>query len=547
VLLLSAKTNYAMNWPTCQSDIDPECRLHEQVENASKKKYDQLLNAHLKDYETLFDRVQLKLDRTADRCSLPTDQALIAYTKANKEKAPDGGDPGLEALLFHYGRYLMIASSRQGTLPANLQGLWNDSKTPAWDSDYHTDINLEMNYWLNGPANLPECFSSFTEYVDFLHEPGRKTATNYFNAKGFFVNIYTNPWGYAEPRWPWTGASGWLCQNLYDHFLFSGNLGYLRDKAYPIMKDACMFYLDLLVPYKDGTLVVAPGVSPEVGFRFNDGKNYRTSAGASIDQQIVYDLFTNTIEAARILKKDENLISTLENRLKRLSPPLKIGQNGNLQEWAEDWPAEDLQHRHISHLFALYPGRMIDSEISPEFAKAAEKSLEIRGDNHTGWGTAWRIACYARLGQGERAHDFFRSLIRHCEDTGIVYRGGGGTYDNLLTCHSPFQIDSNFGYTAAVAEMLLQSHLGNWEQGFEIHLLPAIPKAWSNGMVKGLMARGGFTVDLEWKAGKLVKAVVLSNQGKHTKICYNGKVIELKTTKGKSVWLDSELNVINRR
>jgi alpha-L-fucosidase 2 len=545
VLFLSAKTNYAMNWPTCQSDIDPEKVVLKQIETAAKKSFDKLFKTHLDDYSLLFNRVQLKIDRPADRSSLPTDQALLAYTKSNQEKAPDGGDPGLEALLFNYGRYLMIASSRQGTLPANLQGLWNDSKTPAWDSDYHTDINLEMNYWLNGPANLPECFSPFTEYVDFLRKPGHETATNYFNAKGFFVNIYTNPWGYAEPRWPWTGASGWLCQNLYDHFLFSGNLDYLRDKAYPIMKDACMFYLDLLVPYKDGALVVAPGVSPEVGFRFGDGKNYRTSAGTSIDQQIVYDLFTNTIEVARILNKDANLISTLEDRLKRLSPPLKIGQNGNLQEWVEDWQAEDLEHRHISHLYALYPGRMIDPLNTPQWAQAAEKSLALRGDNHTGWGTAWRIACYARLGQGERAHAFFKSLIRHCTTTNIVYRNGGGAYDNLLTCHSPFQIDSNFGFSAAVAEMLLQSHIGSWKQGYEIHLLPALPKAWSNGMVKGLTARGGFTVDMEWRAGKLVKAAISSSQWKTTKICYNGKIIELNPVKGKTVTLDFELNIIN--
>jgi alpha-L-fucosidase 2 len=545
VLLLSAKTNYAMNWPTCQSDIDPDHRVLEQVENASKKTFDQLLKAHLKDYETLFDRVQLKLDRPADRCSLPTDQALLAYTKSNQEKAPDDGDPGLEALLFHYGRYLMISSSRQGSLPANLQGLWNDTKTPAWDSDYHTDINLEMNYWLNGPTNLPECFNPFTEYIDFLREPGRKTAKNYFDADGFFVNIYTNPWGYAEPRWPWVGAGGWLCQNLYDHFLFTGNVDYLREKAYPIMKEACLFYLDILVPYVDNSLVVVPGVSPEINFRFKDGKFYRVSAGASIDQQIVYDLFSNTIEAARLLRKDPELINTLADRLKRLSSPLKIAQDGSIQEWVKDWKQEDIQHRHISHLYALYPGRMIDPLNTPQWAEAAEKSLILRGDNQTGWGTAWRIACYARLGQGERAHDFFKSLIRHCEDTGIVYRGGGGTYENLLTCHSPFQIDSNFGYTAAVTEMLLQSHLGNWKQGYEIHLLPALPKAWSNGMVKGLMARGGFTVDMEWNAGKLVKASFLSGQGKSAKIYYNGRVIELKTSKGKLVSLDSELKVIN--
>jgi alpha-L-fucosidase 2 len=401
-----------------------------------------------------------------------------------------------------------------------------------------------MNYWLNGPTNLPECFSPFADYVDFLRAPGRKTARNYFNAKGFFVNIYTNPWGYAEPRWSWTGASGWLCQNLYDHFLFSGNQDYLRDKAYPIMKEACLLYLDLLIPYKDNSLVISPGVSPEINFRFSDNRTYRTSAGASIDQQIVYDLFTNTIEAAGILKTDANLISILKDRLKRLSSPVKIDKNGNIQEWIEDWEAEDLQHRHISHLYALYPGRMIDPLNTPKWAEAAVSSLILRGENQTGWGTAWRIACYARLGKGEKAHAFFKSLLRRCTDTSIVYRDGGGAYDNLRTCHSPFQIDGNFGYSAAVAEMLLQSHIGNWQQGYEIHLLPALPKAWSNGLVKGLVARGGLTIDIEWKDGKLFNAVVSSEQQNSTKIFYNGKIIELKISKGKSLSLDSKLNII---
>ncbi|HWR98985.1 MAG TPA: glycoside hydrolase family 95 protein [Prolixibacteraceae bacterium] len=544
VLLLAAKTNYALKWPVCLDDINPEDITKRHVETASKKSFNQLFQNHLADYSLLFNRVKLTLDGPANRSSLPTDQALIAYTKANREKAPDGGDPGLEALLFHYGRYLMISSSRQGTLPANLQGLWNNSKTPAWDSDYHTDINLEMNYWINGPANLPECFSPFVDYVNFLRGPGSKSARNYFGANGFFVHIYTNPWGYAEPRWPWVGATGWLCQNLYDHFLFTGNLEYLRQKAYPIMKEACLFYLDLMLPYVDGSLVVVPGVSPEINFRFDDGKFYRTSAGASGDQQIVSDLFSNTIEAARLLKKDPDLVTTLNDRLKRLSSPVKIAQDGSIQEWVEDWKQEDVQHRHISHLYGLYPGRLIGPSETPQWAEAATKSLSLRGDNQTGWGTAWRIACYARLGQAEQAHAFFRSLIRYCTDTTIVYRNGGGAYENLLTCHSPFQIDSNFGYSAAVAEMLLQSHIGNWESGHEIHLLPALPSAWPDGMVKGLIARGGFTVDMEWKAGKLVRALILSNQGNKTKICYNGKIIELKPAKGTKITFDSELKSI---
>jgi alpha-L-fucosidase 2 len=545
-LLLSAKTNYAMDWPSCQNDLDPHKIVKKQIKAASKKTYSQLQLAHLNDYQPMFNRVVLSLESPPDRRILPTDQRLIAYTNANKEGTENGGDPDLEALLFHYGRYLMISSSRKGSLPANLQGVWNNSKTPAWDSDYHTDINLEMNYWLTGCTDLPECFDPFTEYVDFLMKPGSEVAKKYFNARGFFVNMYTNPWGYAEPRWLWPGAGAWLCQNLYDQFLFTGDIKYLKKKAFPIMKEACLFYLDLLVPYTDGSLVISPGISPEVNFVHDNGKNYRLSAGTSIDQQVVHDLFTNTIEAAKILNTEGEFAETLNDRLQRLSPPVKIRKNGAIQEWVEDWSAVDSQHRHISHLYALYPGHMIDPVNTPQWAMASNKSLEIRGDNHTGWGTAWRIACYARLGNGERAHEFFKSLIRHCKDTHIVYRGGGGTYVNLLTCHSPFQIDSNFGFTAAVAEMLLQSHIGNWQQGYEIHLLPALPIAWSNGKIKGLTVRGGFKVDLEWKAGKLTHAIISSSSKRTTKICYNGKVIELKLGKGKSLVLDSELKHVLR-
>lgn len=543
-LLLSAKTDYDMNWPSCQSDVDPHEIVQNRVNAAAKKTYDKLLTAHLEDYQPLFNRVSLSLESPLDRSKLPTDKRLIAYTNANEQGAENGGDPGLEALLFHYGRYLIISSSREGSLPANLQGVWNDSKTPAWESDYHTDINVQMNYWLTGSTNLPECFGPFADYVDFLQKPGREAAKNYFNARGFFVNIYTNPWGYAEPRWLWPGAGGWLCQNLYDHFLFTGDLKYLKEKAFPIMKDACLFYLDLLVPYTDGSLAITPSLSPEINFIHDNGKSYRLSAGASIDQQVVHDLFTNTIEAAEILNTEEELIEKLTDRLQRLSPPVKIRENGAIQEWIEDWSAVDPEHRHISHLYALYPGRLIDPVNTPQWAKAANISLKTRGDNHTEWGSAWRIACYARLEEGEKAYDFFKTILRHTENTDIVYRGGGGTYENLLTCHSPFQIDGNFGFTAAVAEILVQSHIGNWQEGYDMHLLPALPNAWSNGKVKGLIARGGFEVDMEWENGKLTHAEIFSKYEKTIKIRYNGKVVEFEIGKNKSLVLDSELNVL---
>ena len=531
MLLLSAKTDYEMNWPTLQSEVNPHKIVQNQLEATSQKTYETLLKNHLEDYQSMFNRVELTLESPSNRYDLPTDQRLIAYTKDNEEGAKNGVDPGLEALLFHYGRYLMISSSRKGSLPANLQGIWNNSKTPAWDSDYHTDINLEMNYWLTGSTNLRECFDPFSEYVNFLRKPGSQVAKNNFNARGFFVNIYTNPWGYAEPRWLWLGAGGWLCQNMYDQFLFIGDVNYLREKAFPIMKDASLFYLDLLTPYTDSSLVISPGLSPEVNFIHEDGENYRLSAGASIDQQVVYDLFTNTIEAAKILNTENEFAKILNEHLQKLSSPIKIGENGTIQEWVEDWPAQDSEHRHISHLYALYPGRMIDPVNTPHWAQAANKSLDIRGDNHTGWATAWRIACFARLGQGDKAHSFFKSIIRRCVDTNIAYRGGGGVYDNLLATHSPFQIDGNFGFTAAISEMLLQSHIGNWKQGYQIQLLPSLPSNWKSGEVKGLCARGGFIIDMMWESGALTNVRVYSRKGGVVNLEYRGKKMSFETEK----------------
>jgi alpha-L-fucosidase 2 len=542
-LILAAKTNYAMNWPSCKNDINPDNVVVDRIEEVSKKSYSKLQSNHLNDYQNLFNRVEFILGESSQKDSLPTDEALMAYTKMNINNIEYDGDLRLESLLFHYGRYLIISSSRKGALPANLQGLWNNSKNPAWSSDYHTDINLEMNYWLTGNTNLTECFSPFTDYVDFLKLSGKETAKNYFNARGFYVSIYTNPWGYSEPRWLWTGAAGWLCQNLYDNFLFHGDVEYLKDRAYPIMKDACLFYLDMLTTYKDGSLAVVPGVSPEINFRYDNENSYRHSAGATIDQQIVHDLFTNTIEAAQTLNKDDELMLLLSNKLKQLSSPIKVGENGAIQEWIEDWNAEDVGHRHLSHLYALYPGRMINPALTPKWGEAASKSLNLRGGNHTSWGSVWRIASWARLGQGDKAHSFFKSVLRHTTDTTMVYHNGGGAYENLFTCHSPFQIDGNLGFSSVVTEMLLQSHVGNLKNGYQIELLPALPKAWPKGMIKGVVARGGFEVDIEWNNGKLTKVIIYSKQGNHTKIGYDGKIIKLQLSKNESIILDSELNL----
>lgn len=540
-LFLSAATDYAMEWPVCRSGIDPKDKTHKVIRSIGKKPYKEIQKRHLDDYQSLFNRTKLELANQKENLKyLPTDKMLQAYTGGSKPFI----DPTIEALLFNYGRYLLISSSRRGSLPANLQGVWNNKKRPSWDSDYHTDINLEMNYWLAGSTNLQECFIPLVDYVDFLRVPGKRSAKKYFNARGFYVNIYTNPWGYAELRWLWPGASGWLCQNLYDSFLYSGDTKYLRDKIYPIMRDAALFYLDILKPYyKTNKLVVTPSISPETGFFFTDGNIYRVSAGAAIDQQIVYDLFTNTIEAAGLLNVDQDLVKQLSETLDNLSPPIQINKSGDLQEWVEDWNAQFMEHRHLSHLYALYPGRMISPLTTPDWANAAEKTIFLRGDyNHTEWSVVWKIAMMARLGKKEKAYSYLKHIIKHSTLENEAYPNRQGTYENLLTSSAPLQLDGNYGYTAAIAEMLFQSHVGNWKEGYRVHLLPALPANWRDGSVTGLLARGGFEVSMEWQKGKLLKACIHSKQGNPLKIAYEGKVVDLAIKKGSTIFVDGNLN-----
>lgn len=540
-LYLAASTDYAMDWPVCRSGIDPKEKTNKVIRSIGKKQYKEIQKRHLEDYQSLFNRTKLELANLKDNLKhLPTDKMLKAYTGGSKPLI----DPTIEALLFNYGRYLLISSSRDGSLPANLQGVWNNKKRPSWDSDYHTDINLEMNYWLAGPTNLLECFAPLVDYVDFLRVPGSRSAKKYFNARGFYVNIYTNPWGYAELRWLWPGASGWLCQNLYDSFLYSGDMKYLRNKIYPIMRDAALFYLDILKPYyKTNKLVVTPSISPETGFFFTDGNIYRVSAGAAIDQQIVYDLFTNTIEAADLLNVDKELTQQLSETLDNLSSPILINKSGDLQEWVEDWNAQFMEHRHLSHLYALYPGKMISPLTTPDWANAAEKAIFLRGDyNHTEWSVVWKIAMMARLGKKEKAYSYLKYIIKHSVQEKEAYPNQQGTYENMLTSSAPLQLDGNYGYTAAIAEMLLQSHMGNWKDGYMVHLLPTLPANWRDGSVTGLLARGGFEVSMEWQNEKLIKASIHSKLGNPLKICYDGKIINLTVKKGATISVDGNLH-----
>ncbi len=487
---------------------------------AIKKPYVLQKSKHMSNYGKLFKRVSIDMGEGAS-AALPTNIRLDRFYK-NFDS-----DPSLASLFFQFGRYLSISSTRVGLLPPNLQGLWAKEINTPWNGDYHLDVNVQMNHWPVEVANLSELNLPLAELVRGLVKPGERTAKAYYNADGWIAHVITNVWGFTAPgesaSWGASNAgSGWLCNNLWEHFEFSQDLKYLKS-IYPILKGSAEFYKSAQIrDPKTGWLVTSPSVSPENTFYLPNGKTASISMGPTIDNQIVRELFGNVIKASKLLNVDAAFSQELQEKLKSVPPAGIISKDGRIQEWLEDYKETDPQHRHISHLYGLYPASQITPSSTPKLAAAAKKTLEVRGDDGPSWTIAYKLLFWARLQDGNRAFKLLKEILKPTLRTDINYGAGGGVYPNMLSAGPPFQIDGNFGATAGIAEMLLQSH-----DGF-IDLLPALPDAWkSYGNIKGFKARGNYTVDMTWKNGEIVHYRIASPAAKKVKVKVNGELKEI--------------------
>jgi alpha-L-fucosidase 2 len=531
-LLLVAASNF-VNYKDLRGN--PQERTEKYLTKIGNKSYEKIRNDHIREHQRLFRRVEFELPAT-EASRLPTDERLKKFSQ--------GDDPQLAALFFQFGRYLLISSSRQGCEPANLQGIWNESLNPSWDCKYTTNINVEMNYWPADVSNLGECLEPLVAMVEDWAQTGSYTARHHYGARGWVQHFNSDIWRVTAPMGggyfgAWHGAGPWCCWHLWEHYLFSEDKQYLQ-RIYPIMKGAALFFTDTLQEHpKHKWLVTCPSNSPENWYKVGDnprqwdrkkfdrGEMTTICAGPTMDMQLLRHLFDSCIEASKILNVDQKFRKQLQKTKERLAPN-QIGRLGQLQEWLDDWDYPEDDHRHFSHLWGMYPGREISTRETPKLAKAVRKSLVMRGEGGTGFGMTWQMCLWARMYEGETALRLFGNLVRQ------------NTCANLFSkCYTTLQVDGSFGCTAGIAEMLLQSHEG------VIHLLPALPKAWSTGMIKGLKARGGFEVDIEWQNGKLASTTINSARGHPRQVRYGNKVVTFKTKKGESLILNGNLDKID--
>lgn len=534
VLYVSIATSFnGFDKDPAKEGLDNKAIAQSQLMEVGEKGFTEIEEAHINDYRSLMKRVHLDLGETTAP-ELPTDERLKRYFSGAEDK-------NLEVLYFQYGRYLLIASSRTEGVPANLQGLWNPHLQPPWSSNYTMNINVEENYWMAETGNLSEMHRPLLSFIGNVAQTGAVTAKTFYGVDKGWASCHnsdiwamSNPvggFGEGDPVWAcWNMSGPWLSTHLWEHYQFTQDIDFLKNEGYPLMKGAAEFCLNWMVEDKNGNLITSPSTSPENVYITDKGYKGATLYGGTADLAMIRECFLQTIQATKVLDVDADFRKEMENALAKMYP-YQIGKKGNLQEWYYDWEDADPKHRHQSHLFGLHPGNHITPETTPKLAAACEKTLEIKGDETTGWSKGWRINLWARLKDGNHAYKMYRELLSYVDPSGndTQYSRGGGTYPNLFDAHPPFQIDGNFGGSAGVIEMLLQSHQNR------IDLLPALPDAWPTGAVSGICARGGYEIAMDWSEGKLNNVTVLAKSGGNTKLVCQGKEKEINLANGESV------------